>query len=205
MEYPSDRKLWEQTARSDAAFAELFERHAKAVYNYCFRRVGKWDLAEDLMAATFLEAWRRRDEIQLSGESLRPWLLGTATNLMRNQRRSARRRDAALQRVQAEMPRLLPEDDAADRLDDERRMHNLLNMVADLPEQEQEALALVVWSDLSYEEAGLALGIPVGTVKSRVARARRRLRELSLGTGHYSNESSALAGASITQPSEDEG
>ena len=120
MANPSDRKLWEQASSSDAAFGELFERHAKAVYNYCFRRVGKWDLAEDLMAATFLEAWRRRDEIQLAGESLRPWLLGTATNLMRNQRPSARRRDAALQRVRSETPRQLSEDDAADRLDDER-------------------------------------------------------------------------------------
>lgn len=89
MEERSDAELWRDAASgSDATFEALFHRHASAVYNYCFRRVGNWSTAEDLMAATFLEAWRRREEIRLSHESLRPWLLGVATNLIRNDRRS---------------------------------------------------------------------------------------------------------------------
>lgn len=205
MEQATDKELWEQASASDAAFGVLFERHAKAVYNYCFRRTGKWDLAEDLMAATFLEAWRKRDEIKLSGESLRPWLLGVATNLMRNQRRSARRRDAALQRVRSHLSSRGSDDDLVERLDDERRMREVLKQLDELPLREQEALALVVWAELSYEGAAVALGLPVGTVKSRVSRARRRLRELGFGSGHNTDESTALARASVKQPSEVEG
>src|SRR5918992_1750206 len=100
MEAASDRELWAQAASgSDAAFGMLFERHASAVYNYCFRRVGNWSAAEDLTSATFLEAWRRRDQVRPTRDSLRPWLLGVATNLLRNDIRSRRRREAALQRV----------------------------------------------------------------------------------------------------------
>lgn len=69
---PSDRELWEAASGSAAAFGALFERHAKAVYNFCFRRTADWAAAEDLAAAVFLEAWRKRDEVKLAQDSLLP-------------------------------------------------------------------------------------------------------------------------------------
>jgi RNA polymerase sigma factor (sigma-70 family) len=149
MEQPSDRDLWHRASSgSDAAFGALFERHGPAVYNYCFRRTGNWSAAEDLMAATFLEAWRKRDEVHITTDSLRPWLLGVATNLMRNQRRSNRRREAALQRVRIDALEPNFVDDVAGRIDDERRMTELLNVLSRMPLREREVIVLVDWSAL---------------------------------------------------------
>lgn len=186
---PSDRELWNAAASgSDAAFGRLFERHATVVYNYCFRRVADWATAEDLMAATFLEAWRRRKEVRLSGESLRPWLLGVATNLVRNHWRSNQRRDAAIARLRPDDVQAEPQDDLVGRLDDQRRMAELLKRIRGLPDHEQEALVLVIWSELSYQEAAVALGVPVGTVKSRLSRARAKLGEPCPPHGHEPGE-----------------
>ncbi|HVF52354.1 MAG TPA: RNA polymerase sigma factor [Actinomycetota bacterium] len=203
-----DRDLWDQAAAgSDAAFATLFERHASSVYNYCFRRRGNWAEAEDLTSATFLEAWRRRDEVLLANDSIRPWLLGVATNLFRNDIRSRRRRETALQRLAVieERPQDGLADDVAGRIDDERRMKAVLEQLKKLPPEHQEVVALVVWSELTYEEAAIALGVPAGTVKSRLSRARRGLMELEGDNGHDTQDRDALARASTTQPREVEG
>ena len=206
MEDLSDRELWaDAAAGSDASFGALFERHASAVYNYCFRRTADWAAAEDLMAATFLEAWRKRDQVRLTGNSLRPWLYGVATNLLRNQRRSNRRREAALARVRQEVAHRGLADDVASRIDDEREMRRLLKLISEMPVRNQDVIALVVWSELSYEEAATALGVRIGTVKSRLARARKKLAELADRSGHSHSDSNALARASETEPREVEG
>jgi RNA polymerase sigma-70 factor, ECF subfamily len=199
MEERSDRDLWHRAVLgSDAAFEVLFRRHASTVYNYCFRRTAEWATAEDLMAATFLEAWRRRDEIRLSGDSLRPWLLGVATNLMRNHRRSNRRLQAVLERLAVVRPNDDLADDVAGRVDDQRRMQALLELISGLQLSEQELVAML-WSELSYEDAAIALDVPVGTIKSRISRLRAKLRELGAGRGHLFSEGSALARASGNQ------
>jgi len=151
-------------------FGELFEEHANAVYNFCFRRLADWAMAEDMTSAVFLEAWRRRDRVDLFGEPPLPWLLGVATNLMRNHRRSLRFHAVAS----------VPDfgDELAERLDAERRMREVLEQIAALAPQEREALELCAWAELSYEDAARALGVPVGTVRSRLSRARAHLREL---------------------------
>lgn len=173
-----DDVLWRQVHAGDAdAFATLYRRHADAVYNYCFRRVGDWNVAEDLVSIVFLEAWRRRDADVHPGKVL-PWLYGIATNVVRNRRRSQRRYAAALRRVPAERSTPDLADDAVVRADDERQMKRLLARVSELPRQEQDVLALCVWSGLGYEDAAWALGVPVGTVRSRLSRARTHLREL---------------------------
>jgi RNA polymerase sigma factor (sigma-70 family) len=176
----TDAELW---ARGDAAaFGLLFERHARAVYNHCFRGTADWALAEDLTSVVFLEAWRRRD-VRLANESALPWLLGVATNALRNGWRSRRRRAAALARLRpADEPDFA--EDVESRLDDERAMRRVLDHVARLPRGEREVLALCVWDELSYEDAATALGVPVGTVRSRLSRARARLRELGEASGH---------------------
>ncbi len=178
---PTDAELW---SRGDAAaFGVLFERHARSVYNHCFRGTADWALAEDLTSVVFLEAWRRHGDVRLSHASALPWLLGVATNLLRNGWRSRRRRAAALARLRpADEPDFA--DDVDGRLDDERAMRGVLDAVGQLAAREREVLALCVWAGLSYEEAAVALGVPVGTVRSRLSRARARLRELAVASGH---------------------
>ncbi|MBA9001837.1 RNA polymerase sigma factor [Thermomonospora cellulosilytica] len=174
---PTDAALWSRALGGDEhAFAELFDRHARAVYNYCFRRTADWSAAEDLTSVVFLETWRRRGQVRMSGDSLLPWLYGVATNVLRNHRRSLRRHRDALARLPH--PAAAPDEseDAAARMDAERRMREVMESIRSLPRRDQEVLALCVWEGLGYAEAAEALGMPVGTVRSRLSRARERLR-----------------------------
>ena len=179
-----DSTLWFRIRAGDAeAFGLLFERHAKTIYNYCFRRVGDWAAAEDLVSIVFLEAWRRRDALLPPGKEL-PWLLGVATNVVRNRRRSERRYAAALRRVPAPDPDPGFEEEAEERLDDERLVQRAVVLIGHLPPHEQDVFVLCAWLEFSYEDVALALEIPVGTVRSRLFRARARLRELDAMFGH---------------------
>jgi RNA polymerase sigma-70 factor (ECF subfamily) len=184
----TDAALWKRAAAGDtAAFGTIFERHSTTVYNYCFRRTGDWSQAEELTAIVFLEAWRRRTQVVLERDEAIPWLLGVATNVLRNLRRTQRRHRAALDRL----PRERVADFAGDvdeRLDDERQMRAALRALEKLPRRDQDVLALCAWEELTYEEAALALGVPVGTVRSRLSRARARLRELSRNPGRFATE-----------------
>jgi RNA polymerase sigma-70 factor, ECF subfamily len=179
-----DSILWARARTGDSeAFGMLFERHARTIYNFCFRRAGNWDAAEDLVSIVFLEAWRRLDKPLQSGKEL-PWLFGIATNVLRNRRRAERRYAAALRRVPEPDPETSFEDRSDERIDDEELMARALELLGQLPRREQEVFALCVWSELSYEDAAIALRIPVGTVRSRLSRARARLQELDPGIGH---------------------
>ncbi|MFI6099819.1 RNA polymerase sigma factor [Lentzea sp. NPDC051213] len=177
-EDPDDRALWSQAAGGGPrAFGVLFDRHAKAVYNHCFRLTASWAEAEDHLQATFLLAWRKRGEVRLERESALPWLLTVATNVVRNDQRSVLRRLRNLRRVGEE--RAVPDhaDQVAERLDDQRRMKELLGAVAKLPRNEREALALCVWSEVSYADAAAVLGITEGSVRARVSKAKSRLQQ----------------------------
>ena len=175
-------QLRAQARAGDAeAFGAVFDACAKSVYNHAFRLTGDWSTAEEVMAMTFLEAWRGRDRIAADGGSLRPWLLGIATNLARGQRRAARRHRTALARlaVADELPDFA--DNVSGRLDDVARIEALHRALADLPGPELEVLALCVWSGASYADAAEALHIPVGTIRSRLSRARAKLARLTDG------------------------
>jgi len=163
------------------AFGAVFDACAKSVYNHAFRLTGDWSTAEEVMAMTFLEAWRGRDSILADGGSLRPWLLGIATNVARGLRRTARRHRTALDRlaVTDESPDFA--DDVSGRLDDVARIKALHRALADLPGPELEVLALCVWSGVSYADAAEALHVPVGTIRSRLSRARAKLARLTDG------------------------
>ncbi|GLZ60467.1 RNA polymerase sigma factor [Micromonospora sp. NBRC 107095] len=166
-------------AGDTAAFAELFDAYARSVYNHAFRLTADWATAEDVMAATYLQAWRSRERVTEEGGSLRPWLLGIATNEARNHTRSNRRyRRVAAALIAAD--RTVPDhaDEVAGRLDDSRRIAAALDALARLRRPEREVLTLCLWEGLDYESAAEALGVPVGTVRSRLSRARARLRTL---------------------------
>ncbi|WP_435973010.1 RNA polymerase sigma factor [Streptomyces sp. Qhu_M48] len=166
-----------------SAFAELFDSYARSVYNHAFRLTGDWSVAEDVMSATFLEAWRLRGKVDPEGGSVRPWLLGVATNVARNHCRGNRRyRAAAAAYASSGPPEASVPDHASEvagRVDDRRRIAATLRALGTLRRTEREVLVLCLWEGLAYTEAAQALGVPVGTVRSRLSRARTKLR---LGT-----------------------
>jgi RNA polymerase sigma-70 factor (ECF subfamily) len=185
MEEETDQALWLRAAAGEPqAFGRLYERHARAIYNYLFRRCADWSLAEDLTSIVFLEAYRRRGDVEIEEGKVLPWLYGVATNVVRNQRRSLRRYAAALRRIPPPEPVDGIAGEVAERLDAQTRMRTILAVLDELPESDKDVLALCVWSELSYEDAAEALGVPVGTVRSRLARARARLAELAEPHGH---------------------
>jgi RNA polymerase sigma-70 factor (ECF subfamily) len=191
----SDRQLWERAVGGEAgAFGVLFERHGRALYNFAFRQTANWAAAEDAVSEVFLVAWRRRAEVVFVSESgsVLPWLLGVATNLLRNARRSSRRAGAAIARLDVAVQ---PDfsDEVIGRLGDEFEMARVLQVCEQLPVHERDVLALCAWAGLDYAEAGVALGVPVGTVRSRLSRARNHLRELAASSGHELDERTVVA------------
>ncbi len=161
------------------AFRGLFDEHARSVYNHGYRLTGDWSVAEDVVSLTFLEAWRLRGRVDASAEgSLRPWLYGIATNVARNVRRAARRYDGALARLPRQRSEPDFAEDVVDRIDDRERIARVRGALAVLRTPEREVLALCVFAGLDYAEAAEALDVPVGTVRSRLSRARTRLGRL---------------------------
>jgi RNA polymerase sigma-70 factor (ECF subfamily) len=160
------------------AFGVLFDQHAHPVYNLGFRLTADWSAAEEVVSLTFLEAWRLRGKIDHGSEPLRPWLLGIAVNVARNLARASRRHQAALSRLPPPSP--VPDfaEGLAGRLDDQARLREAGKALGALRRGEREVIALCVWSELDYATAARALGVPVGTVRSRLSRARRKLQQL---------------------------
>jgi RNA polymerase sigma-70 factor (ECF subfamily) len=178
----SDEDLWARSAqgRTDA-FGQLFDRHVDAVYRYCFRRTGSWSDAEELTSITFLEAWRARGKAHLQDGSLRPWLLGVATNVDRNRRRAARRYSGVLSKLPR--PEVVPDiaDASVAKIDAEATAKRVLVELNRLPARDRDVAMLCLGQGLTYAEAAATLGIPIGTVRSRLSRARSRLSSTALG------------------------
>ena len=154
--------------RSQAAFSEIFERHFDAIYGYLARRVGS-ELATDLASDVFLTAFERRARYDTGRMEALPWLYGIAANKVRRHRRSEERRLRAVARAPT-----LGEVDAGARSAIDA---SIAEALASLSFIDREVLLLFAWADLAYEEIAQALDIPVGTVRSRLNRARRVLRE----------------------------
>jgi RNA polymerase sigma factor (sigma-70 family) len=165
-------------AGDSAAFGQVFDDHAAQVYRHALRVTASWATAEDVVSLTFLEAWRLRESVRPDGDSVLPWLLGIATNVLRNTRRAARRHSAAMSRLHAET---VPDhaDEVADRMHDADRLAAVTAALKRLRPAERDVFTLVVWSGLDYAQAAEALGVPIGTIRSRLNRARARLRDLT--------------------------
>ncbi|MDT0386299.1 RNA polymerase sigma factor [Streptomyces dubilierae] len=178
------------------AFALLFREHAQAVHGHAARWLGDPGTADDVVSLTFLEAWRLRSKLlddaafaartgqeEDVGDGLRAWLFGISTNVLRNTRRAARRHRAALERLPDRRSVADTEPDFADalvgRMEDTERLAAARAALEQLRPREREVFALCVWSGLSYADAAVALGVPVSTVRSRLSRARQRLRRLA--------------------------
>lgn len=157
-------------------FAALFDRHATAVYRYLSRRIGT-AVADDLLGETFLVAYERRATFDRCRADARPWLLGIATNLLHRHRRDELAKYRAWARTGVDPIGGDGEDGRiAQRVDAGAWSTRLAGVLAGMRREDREVLLLVAWGELSYPEVAAALHIPVGTVRSRLHRARAAVR-----------------------------
>ena len=177
---PNDGAVIAESLTEPTRFATIFDRHYDAVYGFVARRVGA-ALAADLAAETFARAFasRRRYRPGVSS-SARPWLLGIAVNLLRHHHRTEGRQLRAYARTGVD-PVLDATPDVERRVDAEAAGPRLAEALASLRPAERDVLLLFAWADLSYAEIAEALGLEFGTVRSRLSRARARVRELLAG------------------------
>jgi RNA polymerase sigma-70 factor (ECF subfamily) len=170
-----DHDLIRRSASDPEAFGPIFDRHAVAIHNYLARRVGR-TLADDLTAETFLIAFRGRDRYDLAQPDCRPWLYGIAANLLRGHRRAEIRQYRALARTGTDPVHADADDRVLSRVAAADHVRRLAAVLAKLPDGERDVLTLVSQAQLTYPEVARALDIPIGTVRSRLHSARKRLR-----------------------------
>ena len=175
----TDATVIGQSLADPERFATIFERYFSQIRQYLARRVGT-KIADDLAAEVFVVAFAERQRYDLARDCARPWLYGIATNLAGSHRRREERYYRALARADARQITPSDEDVIAERVSASAAGPALASALAALDHGDRDALLLVALADLSYAEVAESLGIPYGTVCSRLSRARRRLRE-SLG------------------------
>jgi RNA polymerase sigma-70 factor (ECF subfamily) len=159
------------------AFAAIFDRHHQAIYRYLTRRLGS-SSAEDMTSEVFARAFDHRSRFDLERESARPWLFGIARNVLMNEhRRRVNDRASPVANMRQEVPD--PADAVAWAVDARRHVveSGLTRTIADLHEDTREILYLFAFAELTYAEIAETLGVPLGTVRSRLARARAAIRE----------------------------
>jgi RNA polymerase sigma factor (sigma-70 family) len=157
-------------------FGEIYDRHASEIHHYVARRVGT-ALSEDLASETFLIAFRVRARYDPSRPDARPWLYGIATNLIRRHHRTEQAQYRAVARSAAH-PTGAPDhaEQVAERVSAAAHARQAAAALGQLTAKERDVLLLFAWAQLTYDEIAAALDIPAGTVRSRLNRARQRLR-----------------------------
>lgn len=180
---PTDAELVADSLDRPSAFGGIFDRHATVLHRYLVRRVGAAD-ADGLVGETFRIAFEKRSTFDVTRPSARPWLYGIATNLVaRRQRSEARRLRATARLAATRQPSVDLAEQVTSAIAGAERWTAVAVALTRLPAADRDALLLHVWEGLPYEDVAAALDIPVGTVRSRLNRARRRLRELVETTG----------------------
>jgi RNA polymerase sigma factor (sigma-70 family) len=175
----TDSEIIRDSRGSPRAFGELFDRHAASVHRYAASRVGE-TIADDVMSETFLVAFEKRAAFDHSRDSANPWLLGIATNLLHRHYRTETRLLRATERSANQA--------AIATSADPDTMQDVAAALATMPRADRDTLLLFAWADLSYEDIASAMHVPVGTVRSRLNRARRTLREKT-GTTEFEEAS----------------
>jgi RNA polymerase sigma-70 factor (ECF subfamily) len=175
----TDADLWARARQGDGnAFAEVFGRHADSVFTHCFRRTGSRTDADDLTSLVFFQAWRNADRVRFVDGAILPWLLVVATNVARNESRARRRYQRLLERLPAHEDTHDIADEAISNVEAERHAALLGACIRRLSKKEQAVIALCLLSEMSYAAAADVLGVPIGTVRSRLSRARTKLQAL---------------------------
>lgn len=171
----NDAELVAESLTDPEAFAALFDRYSGMIYRYVSKRLGP-EPAEDLVGETFLVAFARRKSYDLSYPDARPWLFGIATKLVSRHHRSEGARYRLLLRTPSARDVESPVDQVLAGVTAQASRTALTGALSALPAKDRDVLLLIAWADLSYEEVAQALGIPIGTVRSRLNRARRKVR-----------------------------
>jgi len=197
---PTDADLVAASLHDPQQFALLFDRHARAVHRYVASRARHGDV-DDVVSETFLTAYRKRARYDRAFDDARPWLLGIATNVLRHHRRSEGRR-LTRQRAVAHPsdPEIDPAESVAAAVDNASEIDRVGGALARLDDRYRDVLLLAASADLTYEEIARALGVPVGTVRSRLARGRHRLRELLDTGGQYEEDTNHVTPATEGTP-----
>lgn len=178
---PADCDVIGRSLGEPAVFGEIFERHSDAVHAYLSRRGGR-GAADELTGEVFRVAFESRRRFDRSRTSARPWLYGIATNTLRRHRRDGWRQQSAYRKLTRSLAAVPDESDATVAAVDAARQRTRLSAaVRSLSPRDREALLLHVWEDLTYAEIAEMLKIPIGTVRSRIHRARQGLQK-ALGT-----------------------
>jgi RNA polymerase sigma factor (sigma-70 family) len=157
-------------------FGAIFDRHAPQIHRYLARRLGA-DAADDLVGETFVAAFRVRAKFGRGHSDARPWLYGIAANVISQNRREDVRRLRLNSVARPESHERGHADDVAARVSAQALGARLGRALSELSVADREVLLLIAWEDLTYEEVAIALAIPIGTVRSRLHRARSRVRE----------------------------
>jgi RNA polymerase sigma factor (sigma-70 family) len=180
----TDGEIIRRSLEDPAAFSEIFDRHAVTIHRYAARRVS--EAADDVMSETFLIAFEKRFSFNDPREDARPWLYGISTVLLRRHRR----REATAWRgliADASASQTPVSDGTDDRIDASLAVRKLAATIGRMKPGDRDALLLYAWGDLDYEGVAQAIGIPVGTVRSRLNRARLQLRH-SIGQDQLAKE-----------------
>lgn len=169
---PTDATLIERSLREPQQFAKIFDRHWPSLHAYCTSRAGA--SGEDIAAEAFRLAFDHRKRYDRRLQDARPWLYGIATNLLRHHFRSSQRGERAARRAHS-LAELETVEQPLQRLEAQALGPRLTQALERLPALDREALLLLAWAELDYREIARALNIPVGTVRSRIHRARARV------------------------------
>jgi RNA polymerase sigma factor (sigma-70 family) len=176
-----DAAVIETSRREPERFAALFDKHAPHIHRYLARRADR-QVADDLVAETFLTAFAKRDRYDLRRADARPWLYGIATNLI-NQHHREEARQYRIRQAAAFEPEVPGHADRVAADVTAQSMRALLGeALATLPSADRDVLLLIAWEQLTYQEVSQALAIPVGTVRSRLHRARMKVRQVLADT-----------------------
>lgn len=172
----ADTTIIQQSQGDPEAFAQIFDRYHRDVHRFVARRAGR-EAADEVLSEVFLAAFAQRDSFDFEVASARPWLFGIANNLLKRRWRSM----ASQQRLAARLAALpgspnYPDDGFVEGIDAARQWVRVRSALGRLPEEEQEALLLYAWEELTYGEIAKVVGVPLGTIRSRIHHARTQLR-----------------------------
>jgi RNA polymerase sigma factor (sigma-70 family) len=171
----TDAEVIARSARDPSCFGVIFDRHSEAILRYAHARLGP-DLAEDVLAETFLAAFARRSSYDESRPSSLPWLYGIAIRQIGKHRRAEHRSRQAMARLPVDALVLDTDDRLLDRVAAQALRPRLMSVLSGLTRPDRELLLLIAWAGLTYEETAEALGVPVSTVRSRLHRIRLKTR-----------------------------
>lgn len=172
----TDADIIRRSCESPQAFTELYDKYARMIHRYAARRAGE-SAAEDVMSDTFLVAFERRDSFDQARDDARPWLFGIATNLLRKHHRAEAKNLKVLAKSSGRDSYADSTDRIAEQLDAAVAASAMAGALRALSAADRECILLFAWAELSYEGIAEATKVPIGTVRSRLNRARRILKD----------------------------